>query len=77
MSKALLEPVKIGKQSIGMVMAASKENFHNFSERTILPLPKHLSHKCTQSFFVVSRQKRKIQMGIFRVCPTISHLIKN
>lgn len=38
MSAALLAPVKFGKQSIGMVMAASKESFHGFSERTVYRL---------------------------------------
>ena len=38
MSEALLAPVKLGKQSIGMVMAAAKEKFHGFSERTVYRL---------------------------------------
>ena len=38
MSDALLAPVKFGKQSIGMVMASSKEKFHGFSERTVYRL---------------------------------------
>jgi len=38
MSDALLAPVKFGRQSIGMVMAAAKERFHGFSERTVYRL---------------------------------------
>ena len=61
MSKALLEPVKIGKQSIGMVMAASKENFHNFSERTVYRLANSglLSIGRSDLVQACSRRKRK------------------
>ena len=38
MSDALLAPVKFGRQSIGMVMSAAKEKFHDFSERTVYRL---------------------------------------
>ena len=38
MSDALLAPIKVGRQSIGMVMSAAKEKFHDFSERTVYRL---------------------------------------